>query len=163
MTAIRAKTARASSKYHYTESGLDWVYLANGFTWHETPYGAGIAVRHVDGLHAAIAHAVIGSPRQIRGQEVRFLRTMLDLSQEELARALGVKRVQVARWEGARTKPLPGTADRALRLFYAGKSGGGRLVAQIVELCDDIEAARRASEVFRETRQGWERRTKLAA
>jgi putative transcriptional regulator len=30
--------------YHYTECGLDNVYLENGFTVHKTAYGRGVSI-----------------------------------------------------------------------------------------------------------------------
>jgi DNA-binding transcriptional regulator YiaG len=59
----------------------DWVFLANGCTIHETPYGRGIAIQDADGLHALVLREIITSPHPLRGQELRFIRSMLDLSQ----------------------------------------------------------------------------------
>ncbi|NQV55906.1 MAG: helix-turn-helix domain-containing protein [Rhodospirillales bacterium] len=62
---------------------------------------------------------VVATPGRLRGQEVRFIRSMLDLSQKQLADRLGVSRVTVARWEGKSSTPIPGAADRLLRMIYA--------------------------------------------
>ena len=70
-----------SEYFHYTTSGLDYVYLANGFRLIEGEYGAGYSIDDLDGLHNVMAHHVIASPARLRGQEVRFLRSMLDISQ----------------------------------------------------------------------------------
>jgi putative transcriptional regulator len=147
-----------SKRYRYTASGLDWVYLANGFHVENTAYGRGIVIENVDDLHDAIARTIIGSPRAIRGQEVRFLRAALDLSQSHLARMLGVKPLAVKRWEAARSKGLPGTADRALRLLYAGKMGDRRLVQRVIELLSELDEIENTPQVFSETAQGWERK-----
>ena len=40
--------------YYYKACGLD-MYLLNGFTLEETPYGAGVTIQHLDGLHQAVA------------------------------------------------------------------------------------------------------------
>ncbi|MBM3521813.1 MAG: transcriptional regulator [Alphaproteobacteria bacterium] len=122
-----------SKPYHYTDSGLDWIRLANGFTRHDTAYGAGVSIQNVDALHDAIARLIVETPARIRGQEVRFLRAFLDLSQAALAETLGVQRLQVARWEGASKKAIPGPADRALRLIVAGNLGGNRVVTTVLE------------------------------
>ena len=144
--------------YHYIDSGLDWVYLANGFKRRDTAYGRGISIDHADDLHEVIARSIIASPQRLRGQEVRFLRSMLDMSQVELAAALGVKRLQVARWEGAREKAMPGPADRALRLFYAGKVGGDRLGSSLVDLLADIDDHAYKATTFREVSSTWQRK-----
>ncbi|KAF0109474.1 MAG: hypothetical protein FD149_2832, partial [Rhodospirillaceae bacterium] len=73
-----------SERYHYRLSGLDYVYLVNGFAWHETEYGPGIAIDDLDHLHEAIARHVVTSPSRLRGQEVRFLRSILNVSQAAL-------------------------------------------------------------------------------
>jgi DNA-binding transcriptional regulator YiaG len=105
--------------YHYTMCGLDYVYLRNGFRRRETAYGATTAIERVDHLNRAIASCVITGFARLRGQEVRFLRSILDESQGDFARTLGVKRITVARWESAAHTPIPGPADRALRSAVA--------------------------------------------
>lgn len=39
--------------YHYTDGGLKNVWLVNGYTLREMPYGEGIAINDLDGLGAA--------------------------------------------------------------------------------------------------------------
>ena len=41
------------------------------------------------------------------GKEIRNLRKQRELSQEKLAKLIGVSRVTIARWETDRQKPLP--------------------------------------------------------
>lgn len=147
-----------SKRYHYKASGLDWVYLANGYRFEDTAYGRGVAIENVDALHDAIARTIIGAPRPIRGQEVRFLRAVLDLSQSGLARLMGVKPLAVKRWEAAPDKSVSGTADRALRLLYAGKIGGDQLVRRVVELLGELDDIESTPAIFSETPDGWERR-----
>jgi DNA-binding transcriptional regulator YiaG len=89
--------------HHYTNCGLDYVWLVNGFEYVETPQGRGVRIHDLDGLLKAIADRVISSPARLRGQEVRFLRSMLDLSQDGFARVLGQTRPSVARREASRT------------------------------------------------------------
>ena len=139
---------------HYTDCGLDYVYLANGFTWHETEYGPGVSIDDMDGLHQAIARHVVLSETRLRGQEVRFLRAMLDLSQEDLARPLGATRVTVARWEGEPDTPIPKPSDRLLRLVYARRHDP-EIVGDIADLLEGMEEARAKDERFRETKEGW--------
>ena len=105
--------------HHYTMCGLDYVYLRSGFRIHETDYGTGISIERADGLDRAIAGVIVTSHARLRGQEVRFLRSLLGYSQTELANELGLKRLTVARWEGASKTPIQGTADRALRIIVA--------------------------------------------
>lgn len=103
--------------YHYTESGLDYVYLANGFDIRETERGAMVSFVDLDGLHRAIGHFIVTERHRLSGAEMRFLRLELGLSQAALARLLGATERTVARWETGRNKP-PLAAEGALRLLY---------------------------------------------
>jgi DNA-binding transcriptional regulator YiaG len=143
--------------YHYTGCGLDYVRLLNGYKVHESPDGRGVSIDNADGLHEAIARCVVASPFRLRGQEVRFLRSMLDLSQDGLARVLGTKRLTVARWEAKPHGLIPGPADRALRLIYARKADGDALMARILDLLAEIDSAEAGETVFAETRGSWKR------
>ena len=127
---------------HYTNCGLDYVWLSNGFAYVETPQGRGVRIHDLDGLLRAIAERVIRAPDRLRGQEVRFLRSMLDVSQDGLARVLGQARPGVARWEGQRDKPIPGASDRALRLFYAAQASGGDAVKRLSDLLKELDETR---------------------
>jgi DNA-binding transcriptional regulator YiaG len=147
-----------SEHFHYTASGLDYIYLANGFTRHETDYGPGTSIDDMDGLHDAIARHVVTSPTRLRGQEVRFLRSMLDVSQAGLARILGTKRLTVARWEAKPGTSIPGTADRALRLFFALKMEGDQAATGLLELLAEIDEAAYGAAVFEETNGDWHSR-----
>ena len=124
--------------YQYKMSGLDYVYLRNGFQIHETEYGRGISIERADALDLCIAGIIITSHARLRGQEVRFLRSLLQCSQTELAICLGVMRVTVARWEGAPTTPIPGPADRVLRLLTANRLLGVEATSCILEMLPEI-------------------------
>ena len=103
--------------YHYTESGLDFVYLANGFQIRHTPRGQVVSFTDLDGLHAAIGRFVVSERRRLSGPEVRFLRHELDLGQTELAALLGVAERTLARWERGDVE-IPVTADATLRAIF---------------------------------------------
>ena len=147
-----------SDFFHYTASGLDYVYLANGFRLIDGEYGPGYAIDDLDGLHDVIARHVVVSPARLRGQEVRFLRSMLDISQAGLARILGTKRLTVARWEAKPHTSIPGTADRALRLFFALKMEGDHAATDILDLMADIDEAEYGDAVFEEAGGDWHSR-----
>ena len=144
-----------SEYFHYTASGLDYIYLANGFRLIDGEYGAGYAIDDLDSLHNVIAHYVITSPTRLRGQEVRFLRAMLDISQAGLARIIGTKRLTVARWEGKPLASIPGTADRALRLFFALKMEGDVTATGLLDILTEIDEAAYGDAVFEESGGDW--------
>ncbi len=133
--------------YHYTESGLSNVSLVNGYTEKETPYGDAVAIDDVDALHAAIGADLIKSPARLTGEEVRFLRQEMDLTQANLAKELKVDGQTVARWEKGESE-ISGPADGLIRVLYAWhedkpevKEFFGRLADQ-----EDIQVRERAFE-----------------
>ena len=126
-------------RYRYTGCGLDYVYLLNGYTLHETEHGAGVSIDDARRLHERVALDIIGDPHPLRGQEVRFLRGMMKVSQEGLARVLRQRRGSVARWEAEPDKAIPGAADSALRMFYALKAGGHEMAVKVVDLLQELD------------------------
>jgi DNA-binding transcriptional regulator YiaG len=142
--------------HHYTNCGLDYVWLVDGFEYLDTPHGRGVRIHDMGGLLKAIADRVITSPAPLRGQEVRFLRSMLDLSQDGLARVLGQSRPSVARWEGHREKAIPGASDRALRLFYAAQAAGNLAAKRMSDLLKELDEIQNGSREERFTdADGW--------
>ena len=145
-----------SNPYHYTECGLNYIYLENGFRIHETPYGEGVSIDAADQLHEAIALTVISSPRALRGQEVRFLRSLLQVSQSGLGEILGVSRPTIARWESAPDDKISSaTADRMLRVIYALKAAGHEVALKILDLLTEIDELEHKIALFQETNNGW--------
>ena len=136
--------------FHYTACGLDYVFLRNGYAIRDTKYGPAVAIQDVDALHSAIARTIISSPDQIRGQEVRFLRSVLSLSQEGLGRVLQESRPTVARWEGEPEKGIPGASDSALRLFCAAKLDGNALALEVATLLEEIDELQHQIAVLQE-------------
>lgn len=142
-----------NAPYPYTECGLDDVYLLNGFEYHESPYGVGVSVHDVDGLHRAIALDLVRGKRLLSGREVRFLRNELDLSQEGLAMLLGNTAQTVARWEKGETE-TPGSADRLIRLLYLEQVAGDPHVRDLLELLSRLDVLTYEHRMF-EDRDGW--------
>ncbi len=103
--------------YHYTSSGLDNIYLLNGFTKDEEDGEPTISIADLDGLHRAIGLHIALARKAPSGRELRFLRNEMDMSQAELARILGVTDQSVARWEKGQTE-FTGAAVFALRVLY---------------------------------------------
>lgn len=103
--------------HHYTSSGLDNIYLLNGFTNEEEDGEKAISFADIDGLHRAIGLHIVLARKAPSGKELRFLRNEMDMSQAELARILGVTDQSVARWEKGQTE-FTGAAVFALRVLY---------------------------------------------
>lgn len=114
--------------YHYRESGLQNVWLRNGYRIVGTPYGEAIEIEKVEQLHRAIARAVQARPR-LSGKEFRFLRCEMDLSQEALAQMIGNSAQSVALWEKGRGAPK--WADRLMRALYCEHVEGNANLKEI--------------------------------
>jgi putative transcriptional regulator len=128
--------------YHYSESGLDTVFLVNGFEFKDTPGGKTVTIHDIDGLHQAIGTALICKRQRLTGKEFRFLRSELLLSQASLAKVLGVRELTVARWEKGQSE-IPLSAEAIVRKLFAesiGKNGTIKeLLDQIADLDDNLD------------------------
>jgi DNA-binding transcriptional regulator YiaG len=72
----------------------------------------------LDSLHERLLVDVLSSGRVLSGDEARFVRKALGLSQASLAERLGVHRVTVVRWESGDV-PLDGPTSVAIRALAA--------------------------------------------
>ena len=144
--------------YHYRESGLRNVWLANGYAEQATPYGPGLAIDDLAGLHHTIARGLVAKGGKLTGTELRFLRLEMELSQARLAALLGNEAQTVALWEKRGTQPK--LADRFIRALWRERAeGNAQIMAMIERLVDaDVEEAD-GRLTLRQGKQGW----KLAA
>lgn len=140
--------------YHYTESGLDNVWLENGFHERNTPYGKAVSIEDVDGLHAILALRISHKQGRITGKEFRFLRCQLELSQASLAKLMGLTEQAVSLWE--RTGKVPKHADSFVRLLVLAKLDGKQPVAKVLERITVVDRLVNEKIVARETtRKKW--------
>lgn len=141
--------------FHYTSCGLRNVWLKNGFTEKDTPYGKAISIHNLNNLHRVIGLYLADNKPRLSGAEVRFLRKELDISQGHLAQILGVGETSVRGWEKNRpsiTRP----AERMLRVLYREHVEGDGSVRDLVERLSQLnrDTYRRAIEL-EETDTGW--------
>ncbi|HIJ43505.1 MAG TPA: helix-turn-helix domain-containing protein [Rhodospirillaceae bacterium] len=132
--------------YHYTESGLRGIWLANGYKEVETSEGKGVAFANLEGLHRAIAMDLLRYKPRLSGKEFRFIRQEMRFSQARLAQMLGTTDQAVARWEKGKTR-VPKMADRFLRAFYRESAEGNAHIIEMVKRLNEID------------QQAWEKRT----
>ena len=138
--------------YHYTESGLDNVWLENGFHERNTSYGKAVSIQVVDGLHAILALRITHKQGRISGKELRFLRCQLQLSQGSLAKLMGLTEQAVSLWE--RTGKVPKHADSFVRLLVL--LDGQQPVAKVLERITVVDRMVNEKIVARETtRKKW--------
>lgn len=144
--------------YHYTESGLDNVWLEDGYIIENHPsYGELISFKNVRGLHEAIGRWLVAQPRTLNGAEFRFLRVELDLSQKSLGAILGVTEQAVAKWEKGRDKAVANkSAERLLRLAYINYLDGNTEFSAIIDRITKLDAEIAEHELrLRKEQDGW--------
>jgi putative transcriptional regulator len=143
------------SGYHYTDSGLDNVYLLNGFKIHKTKYGRGVSIEDTAGLHRLIGRWLIDLPKPLNGAELRFLRLEMDLSQSRLAAIIGSSEQNVRRWEKARGQAIQGPADRIVRALYNEYIGGDGSLHHMVDRLAKLDQVRHAKARLRWAKTDW--------
>ncbi len=143
---------QGDAMHHFTECGLDYVWLKNGFDLRDGPNGRSVRIKNIDGLHRAIARWIVQSPARIRGQEVKFLRSMLKLSQEGMGKAIGQSRASVARWEGEPNKVIPTGSNHWMRIVYAKKAQGDREMCELVDLLIELDELKHGPAAPRQAR-----------
>lgn len=139
--------------YHYTESGLDNVWLENGYSEKQTAYGKATSIDDADGLHQVLAIEITNKKGQITGKELRFLRVLLGLSQEGIAKMIGVTEQSVSLWE--RTGKVPKPTDTVVRLLVLERLNGNGKISEVIERINNVERLVNQRIVARETRRRW--------
>jgi len=102
--------------YHYVECGLQNVYLVNGWEYDDSPYGKGVVINNLKGLHQCIGKVLSDKPERLTGEEFRFLRRELDLSQRMLGEIFDSNERTIRDWE--RGDKVPGVFDHLIRHMY---------------------------------------------
>ncbi len=126
---------------HYTDCGLDNIYLSNGFEVEDIDGEEYVTVQNIDGLHQAIGLHIVLEKKAPNGQELRFLRTEMGLSQLDLASKLGVSDQSVARWEKGQTD-IPGTAVLSFKVLFIfsllSEDERNAVLEEFIQALDDL-------------------------
>jgi putative zinc finger/helix-turn-helix YgiT family protein len=117
---VKAKTTRENEPFNDLLPGV--VLLDVEVTKCMTCGNREVEVPYMDDLMKAVARAVVQLGGRMTGDEVRFLRTFLELSGVELAELMDSTPGTVSRWENNRT-PVGRTADLLLRTIARGEAG----------------------------------------
>lgn len=131
---------KKGSMYHYTESGLNNVWLLSGFAIQNTPYGKGVSIENMEGLHRAIATLLVRDKPRWSGGEFRFIRKELDMSQKSLADIFGKDVQTIARWE--KSGRVPKMADRFMRTIFRDHSKGEENIVSLVQRLNELDQKR---------------------
>jgi DNA-binding transcriptional regulator YiaG len=138
--------------YHYTEAGLQNVWLENGYHVKKTKYGEAVSIEDAEGLHRAIGRR-LAEKRYLTGAEFRFLRKELDLSQRRVADLVGTSEQTVALWE--KRGEVPKTADRIFRAIYLETVNGNVKIKEFIEGVADLDRKVEEKMIFQDTEEGW--------
>jgi DNA-binding transcriptional regulator YiaG len=139
--------------YHYTECGLDNVWLENGYTVKKTAYGKATSVDDAIGLQQVLTLELTQKKGRVTGKELRFMRTALGMSQEGLGKCVGATEQSVSLWE--RTGKVPQYADSILRLLVSEKLNGNSKVTEVIERINTVERICNQRIVAREKKRKW--------
>ncbi len=105
-------------KYHYTESGLDNVYLNSiDLRVCQACGSKSPVIPKINELHSTLGMAIALKPSPLVGKEVRFLRRRLGMKSREWAALLRVDACTLSRWEVGE-QPIGAQSDRLIRLLY---------------------------------------------
>jgi len=138
--------------YHYTESGLRNVWLANGYKVRNVGGQDAVAIHDVDQLHEQIGRALARKP-YLTGTELRFLRKEMGLSQKRLADLLGTTEQTVSLWE--RGRRMPKGSDRLVRAIYMESLDGNVKIQEMIDRLIDLDEKEASKIVFEDTDFGW--------
>jgi putative transcriptional regulator len=113
----------SKEKYHYTESGLDNVYLENIEVCrcpacHEKI----VSIPAMPELNRLIGLILIKKKSPLNGKEIRYLRKNIGQKANELAELMGVDVSTFSRWESGKQK-MSKPHDRFFRLLYSNIKG----------------------------------------
>ncbi len=128
----------SNERYHYVECGLPNVWLSNGFELMETPYGQGVSIRDLQGLHRCIARVLCDKPKKLTGAEFRYLRRELDMSQKMTGQLLGITAKQVRNIERGVT-PMKEPYNCLIRHMYLAKDDPNNTYAEVFERLRNLD------------------------
>ncbi|MGH8581294.1 MAG: helix-turn-helix domain-containing protein [Gammaproteobacteria bacterium] len=131
-----------TNMYHYTECGLDNVWLADGYEFFDLPSGRHLKIGDIEGLHRAIGRTLAERKKDLTGKDIRFLRQEMLLSQTSLAKLLEVTEQTIHRWETNKSY-IPKPAESLIRLLYREhiNDDAGTNIRSKLEKLADLEDA----------------------
>ncbi|CAQ83636.1 MULTISPECIES: helix-turn-helix domain-containing protein [Photorhabdus] len=143
--------------YHYVESGLSNIWLANGFQQEITDGEVYISIDNLDELHRLISKALVSLKRPLSAEEMRFLRIEMNMSQKLLSNLLGVDIQTIARWEKGQSS-IPRVADVALRSLYTESINEQSYIGEILRTLSETSIQQQVEKlVFAEKGDMWQK------
>jgi transcriptional regulator with XRE-family HTH domain len=104
--------------YHYTESGLDNVWLIGILQYKcKKCVEVFIEIPKINDLHLIIGKNLVCQKDLLRGSEVRFLRKEIGMKGKDMAAALSMEPETYSRWENGK-QDIASCPDKTLRMIY---------------------------------------------
>lgn len=104
--------------YHYTESGLDYIWLIGVIQYKckkcEEMF---VEIPRINELHLLIGKNVICKKELLAGPEVKFLRKEIGMKSKDMAAALSIEAETYSRWETGKQQ-VASCHDKSLRMIY---------------------------------------------
>jgi DNA-binding transcriptional regulator YiaG len=157
------KKINTTQPFHYWQSGLDYVYLISGVELYTRDGEEFYKIQEVDKLHAFLADKIVTSPNPLRGMELRFLRSLLGMSQAALAGSVGRTRDVIVKAENKPHDKINGQTDRLIRFIYASMKQNPDACKKLIDLMDDIAENEFQLEMNLKFKNGWILNDNLAA
>lgn len=139
--------------YHYKECGLPNVWLENGYKVKQTPYGEAVSVVDADGLQRVLAKNLASKNGRLTGRELWFIRSVLCLSQKNMARLLGTTEQSLSLWE--RQGRMPKASEAIARVLAMEHVGGNPNIAELIDRINTVDRMVNQRLVAKERRQSW--------
>lgn len=142
--------------FHYTQSGLPAVWLANGYLRLSLRDGSGVMITRQSGLHRCIARALVKQRNLLAREEFIFLRREMKFTVAALASIMGVCPQVIDNWERG-LKPVPRVADVSLRALFIGSILEENEPDLYLHLLSALECCQGAEQLFFSLNErGWQ-------
>ena len=135
-----AQATIALEDYPFQESGLSNVVLRGIEVTRCSKCGnVEVTIPRLEKILTALAIAIVKQPYPLKGEEVRYLRKHLGMSQVKFALLLNIDKTNISKWENGETKIGP-QSDRLIRLVVTALGGGMKEeIANVVETFKAME------------------------
>lgn len=113
---------RDVATYHYTECGLDNVFIEDMNIVEDHNGDETVTIPAIGALHMVICEGIVRLHAKMTGQELRFLRSEMGMTQAKLADIIKVSSLTVSRWE-REEHPIDDAAEMLIRIMAVESLG----------------------------------------
>lgn len=117
-----AEMRESKEQYHYTESGLDNIYLEDIIVYYCECGEFCTNTPEIIELQTLIGKLIVQKTTPLNGKEIVFLRKNIGFNAIKFAENIGIDKSTLSRWENNNQSPSKSN-DRFIRLLYATVKG----------------------------------------